>query len=169
MIGSSAVMKHFIVLLLVLLTSTAFAEDQERSHPVVVHYSLNLNFDAARQKIIVHLRNKSATDIQIRRDASSSPFLAGRIKLFAFEDAENLTRIPLSFSFGSEPELISVQANGELENEIALSGPKEEYCRILSKTSILIFWVYSYHDDKYILFQGSGVFRIKKSDMNCDN
>jgi len=160
-------MKYFVGFLFSLLTVVASAEIIKRRNSVAISYTLNLSFDKDRQKITARFYNKSAMDLQIQKNSDSSSFFAGRIKLFAFQDNEDLSRLPSYFSIDSDPDLISIRTNEYFEKEIRLEDSGKNYCDILNKNPILIFWSYSYHDDRYTLFPEVGVFRIKRSDMDC--
>jgi len=162
-----ALMKYLIGFVFFLLTVVAFADDTRQHDATVIDYTLNISFSKERQKIIARLHNKSVADLQIHRNSNPSSFFSERIKLFAFQDSEDLSRLPSYFSINPDSDLISIKANDYFEKEIGLGNSRNSYCSILNKGPILVFWFYSYHNDKYTLFPSVGVFRIKKVDVNC--
>lgn len=159
-------MKYFLIFISILLFDTPFAQDQERP-PVAVKYSLNLEFDKVRQKIIAHFNNKSDMDLKIQRDLNAPSFLTERISFFSFRDTENLTRIPVYFLAQSDPNYVLINSNGHYDGKINLFKSPKDYCGILNKSPIIIFWFYGHRDNKYRFARSQGAFRITKSDVKC--
>jgi len=149
------------------MTNAVAAENLNQNNFTEIKYTLSLSFNHDRQKIIARLHNKSGINLQIRRDPSSSSFFAKKIKLFVFQDSESLLRLPSHFSIDPDPDIISIEADGYFEKEIQLGDSKWNYCDILNKTPILIFWFYSYLGIEYGFPLNVGGLRIKKSDVNC--
>jgi len=160
-------MKYFIFVVLFLLSNVALAEDQKQNSPISIKYSLSLSFDVSRQKIVAQLHNNSDKDLQIQNGLSTISLFYNRIKLFAFEDSENLSRIPLRFNIESDPSHILIKSNENYEGIINLLSSPKYYCQILDKNPIIIFWIYSYHNTEFYFFPKTGVFRLEKSDVKC--
>jgi len=162
-------MKYLVISLFLLLAGSAFAENSDQNKQIVIKYNLSLNFDKDSQKIKVIFFNESPVDLQIKWDFSPFSLYSGGITLSAFEDSDDLLPVKILHPIGHSSELISMPANKPLGGEIDLIRFPMDYCRILDKSSILIFWSYSYYSDKYVLYPTRGVFRIKKSDVKCEN
>ena len=159
-------MKYFLAIIFAFLANIVFAQNPEQSKPVTAKYALNLIFDKTHQKIMAQFHNKSAIDLQMQRDFSPFSMDVTGIILYAYEDSEKLKSVTILYPIGHDPTLITIPAKGYVEEGIELDYI-ENYCDVLNKSSILIFWCYSYYGDDYTLLPTEGVLRIKKSDVEC--
>ncbi|MDH4415956.1 MAG: hypothetical protein QE485_01905 [Acidovorax sp.] len=155
----------FLALIFAAVTSAHAAGNSQ-----IIKYDLKIEFDKTTQKIKTSLQNLSKTDIAIRRDAVPSSLYIRGVKISAFEDSENLKRIPVYYPMGSNSEFLTVPAESTLTGYLDLTSFMKSHCEVLEKNSILIFWNYSSQAGEfgeYLLLPTDGVFRIKKSDIPC--
>jgi len=160
-------MKKTIFLALILIALTAA---HATGSPQIIKYELKIEYDKTAQKIKTSLQNLSKIDIAIRKDAVPSSLYIRGVRIFAFEDSENLKRIPVYYPMGSNSELLTVATGGTLTGYIDLASLIKNQCEVLKNNSILIFWNYSSQAGEfgeYLLLPTDGVFRITKSDISC--
>jgi len=158
-----------LILFLFLLTNAVFAESSGQRKPVIIDYSLKLFFDKNLQKVIVRLHNKSDINLKVRRDFSPFFLFPTGIYYFAVNESKDLDLIQQVIQMGHDPSLITIPAHEYYSNELGLDGFIINYCSILSKNSILIFWNYYLNEDNYTLRPTEGVFRVRKTDVKCDS
>lgn len=158
--------KTLLAVLILIAVTAAHATGSSQ----IIKYDLKIGYDKAAQKIKTSLQNLSKIDITIRKDAIPSSLYIRGVKIFAFEDSENLKRIPVYYPMGSNSELLTVAAGGTLTGYLDLSNLMKNHCEILKNNSILIFWNYSSQAGEfgeYLLLPTDGVFRITKNDISC--
>ena len=148
---------------LALASSPALSEEIQT--PKHLNYSLTLSIENGG--ISTTLRNESQTEFKIRNDEMPASLLIRGINLYAFSDSDNLAMIPMGLPLGSDPRIITVPPQAQVTEKIHIRHRISNYCKILEKNPILIFWTYSAMSGKDVLFPTTGVVRIKLEQSAC--
>lgn len=153
---------------LMLCSSSLFSRDDRKKYETI-NYSLLLSFDKELGEIKTIITNKSTKEISLRKDALPSSLLLQGIRFHAFLDSKDLTPVPLLLPMGSNSENVVILPQENIVGRIKIKNVIPDYCGILERSPILIFWEYSAMSGEDVLRPSSGLLRVERYENLCSS
>ena len=156
----------YLVKMIILIFHPHESHGESKEYLNIIEYSLTLKVE--KNSIKTNIANNSSKDIKLRKDSLPSSLLIRGINLSAYSDSEDLKPIGLFLPIGSNSDLKTIPAGGELSGEININKLINNDCSLLKKNPIIIFWRYSAQADEGILPATEGAIRVNGKDVSCD-